>query len=246
MAEKKPTWFVSPNRTEEFYEKWVQQLRAKDRMTKREKSINVIGISGSPRKQGNTEILLGEALSSAQDMGANTELISLSGLDIRPCDACQSCVKTNVCHIKDDMQPIYEKMIAADGIILGTPVYTWFMTGQMKTMLDRTHLLRSENGNRFANKVGGAVIVTARTGFMSTAGMFYLWFAGNHMLAADWVTGFALEKGSIVKDTFAMRQAWHLGREVVLLVEKGFTYPEDYGSLALYMTPMGTSSPYPL
>ena len=83
--------------------------------------MKVLGIVCSPRKGGNTEILVREALEGAGEVGGETELILVADKNIAPCDACDTCRETGVCRIKDDMQPIYQQLDQADGIILGTP-----------------------------------------------------------------------------------------------------------------------------
>ena len=99
--------------------------------------MKILGLSCSPRKMGNTEILLGEALNGAKHEGVEVELFSVSGKEIKPCDGCGSCRKTGECHIKDDMQTVYPKLVEADGIIFGTPIYVYGMTTQAKAIIDR-------------------------------------------------------------------------------------------------------------
>ena len=72
--------------------------------------MKILAVSGSPRKQGNTEILLDEALQGAKAEGAGVELYRISGKNIQPCDGCWTCMKEGRCHIKDDMQELYEKL----------------------------------------------------------------------------------------------------------------------------------------
>lgn len=145
--------------------------------------MKVLGISCSLRKGSNTEILVEEALVGAREVGAEAELLSLIGKEIKPCDGCFSCEKTGKCHIKDDMQPIYEKLLEADGIIIGTPVYFWFMAGQTKVLLDRTIALEYPNLRLAQTKVGGIITVAARTGLMNTVSALYTYFAASHMLS---------------------------------------------------------------
>src|SRR5512136_3037516 len=87
--------------------------------------LNILGIICSPRIGGNTEILVRKALESAKKEGAEIETWSIAGKEVKPCDHCGSCTKTGQCPIKDDMQSLYPKMIGADGILLGSPVYFW-------------------------------------------------------------------------------------------------------------------------
>jgi len=104
--------------------------------------MKILAISCSPRKDGNTVAMLNEALKAAKTEGAETELYSVSGKNIQPCDGCWGCTKTGKCHIKDDAALLFDKMLAADGIIFGTPVYFYGMTAQAKAIIDRTIALR--------------------------------------------------------------------------------------------------------
>ncbi|MBM4447669.1 MAG: flavodoxin family protein, partial [Chloroflexi bacterium] len=180
----------------------------------------------------NSEILVQEALAGAQACGAETELITIWDKDIRPCDGCLSCEKTGKCHIKDDVQVIYPKMIAADGIIWGTPVYFWSATAQAKMLIDRSYALYTNN-NRLASKVGGVISVGASLGNVAVWNLFNTFFSVHHMLSTDFVYGYARNKGDIRKDKHAMQAARELGRQMVLIAERKFKYPEEY-NVAIY------------
>ena len=97
--------------------------------------MKIFGLSCSPRKQGNTETLLVEALQGAQHEGADVELYSVLGKTIEPCDGCRACNEKGECHIKDDMQGLYNRLLGADGIIFATPVYFYSMTAQAKAIV---------------------------------------------------------------------------------------------------------------
>ena len=97
----------------------------------------VLGIVGSPRRGGNTEVLVDEVLRGARDAGATVDKVILSDLDIAPCDACGSCEDTGECITVDDMERLLEKMKRSDVWVLGTPVYWWGPTAQFKLFLDR-------------------------------------------------------------------------------------------------------------
>ena len=190
--------------------------------------MKVLGISCSLRKGGNTEILVEEALAGAKEAHAEVELLTLIGKEIKPCDGCGACRKTGECHINDDMQPIYGKLLEADGIIFGTPVYFWQMAGQAKVLLDRTYALRNPRF-RLANKVGAIIVVARRTGLMNVIGTFYSYFACNHMFTVDYGSGLANGKGMVrEEDKFAIRQAREVGKQVALLIGKGIKFPEEY------------------
>jgi len=124
--------------------------------------MKVLGICCSPRRNSNTELVLQTTLDEAQQQGATVELVTLAGKTISHCDACNTCGKTGQCHIKDDMQDIYPKMATADGIILASPVYFWSVSGQAKTLMDRTFALLG--GNTLTNKAGAAIAVADRSG----------------------------------------------------------------------------------
>ena len=97
----------------------------------------VLGFVGSPRKEGNTETLIDEALRGARDEGADTEKIRLSELAIKPCVGCLRCLEAGECIQKDDFAPLRDEMLASPVWFLGTPVYFFAPSGQLKTFIDR-------------------------------------------------------------------------------------------------------------
>ena len=122
--------------------------------------IIVLGISGSPRKDGNTSTLVKKALAACKSRGAETQLIELAGKDIKYCTDCNNCIEENGyrCLKKDDVESILESMKKADAIIVGSPTYFASVSGQLKTLFDRTLPLR-RNGMALSGKVGGAISV---------------------------------------------------------------------------------------
>jgi multimeric flavodoxin WrbA len=100
-------------------------------------SRSVLGIVGSPRRNGNTEILVDEVLKAAEENGAAVDKVILTKLDIGPCRACDTCRKTGKCVQKDDMEELATKMKNSDVLVLGTPIYWWGPTAQFKAFLDR-------------------------------------------------------------------------------------------------------------
>jgi multimeric flavodoxin WrbA len=97
----------------------------------------VLGIVGSPRRGGNTDILVDEVLAGAAEAGALTEKAMLSKLDIGPCRACETCKKAGKCVQQDDMHALLTQMDQSDVWVLGTPVYWWGPSAQFKAFLDR-------------------------------------------------------------------------------------------------------------
>ncbi len=184
--------------------------------------MKILGLSFSPRKQGNTEILLGEALGAAKAQGAETELYSIAGKDIKPCDGCWGCRQTGECHIKDDMQGLYAKLLEADGIIFGTPVYFYNMTGQGKTVIDRTIAL----DGKLANKVGGIVAVAGSFGLVDAVKDLYFYMITRRMLPASFIAAYAGGKGDVKDLEKCMKATKELGEEMVQIAAKKFQYPE--------------------
>lgn len=101
------------------------------------KRKRVLGIVGSPRRGGNTETLVDEVLRGAEEVGASTEKVILSTLDIAPCTACEACEDNGVCILTDDMEDLLRRMSDSDVWVLGTPVYWWGPSAQFKTFVDR-------------------------------------------------------------------------------------------------------------
>ncbi|MEN6497761.1 MAG: flavodoxin family protein [Thermoguttaceae bacterium] len=97
----------------------------------------VLGIVGSPRRNGNTHVLVTKILDGAAEAGAATETVFLEGLTIRSCDGCHVCWKTGRCAKNDDMTALYPKIAESDVLVLGTPVYWYGPTALLKGFLDR-------------------------------------------------------------------------------------------------------------
>jgi multimeric flavodoxin WrbA len=189
--------------------------------------MKLLGLSFSPRKQGNTEQLLEKVFIGAGQSGAQTELFRVADRDIKPCDGCSSCFKTGACHIQDDMQDLYERMLEADGIVFGTPVYFYNMTAQGKTVIDRTIAL-GRPGRSLANKVGGIVVVGGSLGLIDAVKDLYFYMVTRQMLPANFVAAYAGGEGDVNKLQKCMQAAEELGAQMVRIAEKKFKYPEEF------------------
>ncbi|MDD5287710.1 MAG: flavodoxin family protein [Dehalococcoidales bacterium] len=181
--------------------------------------MKVIGICCSPRKGGNTEALIQIALESARAEGAETELVTLADKKISFCDGCYSCHKTGHCHIKDDIEPLYDKMWQADGIIFGTPVYFWNVTGQAKTLIDRTFAYSREKN--LWNKPAGAILVHGSYGSTAALAAIYNFFAGHKMVIVGNAVGVGRDRGAVKSDAKGMANAAALGKTVVRYLKTG-------------------------
>lgn len=174
----------------------------------------VLILSGSPRKNGNSDILCDEFARGAAEAGNHVEKIRVSEKNIGFCRACYACRGTGVCAIKDDMAEVLQKMIDADVLVLASPVYFYSIDAQLKALIDRTvaHWLDVKNKEFY-------YIVTAADSGKEAAETTLACFRGY----ADCMDG-AIEKGVIygmgvyekgkVKDTAAMKEAYEMGRNV--------------------------------
>lgn len=119
--------------------------------------VKIMGIVGSPRKKGNTNYLVKEALKAAGKLGVETELINMCDIEIEPCVACDICKSTGECAIYDDVPNLLDKLTDSQGVIFGSPVYFGSMTSQLKMLIDRSRPLRFDF--KLKNKVGGGISV---------------------------------------------------------------------------------------
>lgn len=189
--------------------------------------MNILAISCSPIKNGSTVAVLEEVLKSAREEGSETELYSVSGRNLNGCISCFSCSETGECKIEDDMAELFVKMIKADGIVFGTPIYYYGMTAQAKAIIDRTISLNAPE-NRLRNKVGGVVTTAGSLGMVDALKDFYFFFAVKQMLPANYVAAYSGAVDDMKKLEKGMKAARDLGRQMVKLAEKKFEYPEEF------------------
>jgi multimeric flavodoxin WrbA len=186
--------------------------------------MKVIAICGSPRHGGNTEHLLRVALESIGEHGIETELIPLAGKSILPCTACLACREDNRCVLRDDFDPLFRTMLAADGIIVGSPVYFGSATPELMALLDRAGYVARHNGNAFARKVGGPVAVARRIGQNFTVAQLLMWYMINGLVVPGstyWNIAFGgREKGEVLKDEEGIRTIRNFAENVAWLLAK--------------------------
>ena len=189
--------------------------------------MKILGVSCSPRKDGNTVAMLNEALKAVEGEGAEVELFSVAGKNIQPCDGCWGCTKTGKCHIKDDVAVLQDKMIAADGIIFGTPIYFWGMTAQAKAIMDRTISLNRPERS-IANKVCGVVASCGSLGMVDALKDYSYYIVQRRMLPANQVSAYVMNPEELKKMEKCMKALNELGRQMVALVKLNFKYPEEF------------------
>lgn len=185
--------------------------------------MKALGIAGSHRKEGNTEKLVSHCLKAMAEEGVATEMVALAGLDIRPCKVCLYCREhPGECSIKDDLQPIYEKMVAADIIIVGSPVYFGSATGLVKCFLERAGWM-SLPQKPFVGKIGGPLVVARRAGKNFTFAELLHWFHIMQVInpgSTYWNVAFGREKGEVTGDEEGMNTAWNFGKNCAGLLKK--------------------------
>jgi multimeric flavodoxin WrbA len=184
--------------------------------------MKAIGIVGSPRKNGNTEIFTNHTLKSIEEEGLDTELVRLADLDIQPCNACGICQKEEWCPIEDDLFPLYKKLKEVEAIILASPVYFGSATAQLKAFMDRTGYI-SRPYRSFDRKVGGPLVVARRAGQNFTLAQIMYWFHISGFFVPGstyWNVAFGRKKGEVNEDEEGMTTAWHFGKNVAFLVKK--------------------------
>ena len=185
--------------------------------------MKAVAINGSPRKGGNTEILLKKVLIPLAAAGWETELIQVGSADIRGCRACYHCFDTKDarCGQKDDFfNPCMAKMVAADAIILGSPTYFTDVSAEMKALLDRAGLVALAGGGLFRGKIGAAVVAVRRGGGTHAFDTMNHMFLMSGMIVPGstyWNLGFGLDKGDVAKDEEAARNMEDLGQTIAWL-----------------------------
>jgi multimeric flavodoxin WrbA len=188
--------------------------------------MKVLGILGSPRIGGNSDILLEQALTGAKDGGAEVEKIILCRKKISGCIDCGKCNEAGVCAIKDDMQEIYEKILEAGAIVHSVPLYFWAMTSQMKAYLDRWCALFDANWQwhktyhpRMHGKKIGLITVCGDSNVHTADPIVHSFkstcdFAGLNLMGV--VQASAATKGEIGKSEEKKREAHELGKRGAL------------------------------
>jgi multimeric flavodoxin WrbA len=188
--------------------------------------MKVIAFNGSSRKDGNTAILIHYVLNELEREGIATEMIQLAGNTIRGCTACRTCFekKNQRCVIENDIvNDCIAKMIAADGIIFGSPVYFSDLTAELKALIDRSGFVGGANGDLYRRKVGAAVVAVRRAGAIHTFDSINHFFLKNQMIvpgSSYWNIGIGREKGEVEKDAEGVQTMKTLGQNMAWLLKK--------------------------
>lgn len=181
--------------------------------------MKILGIVGSPRPGGNTETLTRIALEEVEREGLETELITLAGKKIAPCNDCGAC-RTGKCPIDDDFEEIHSKMLEAEGFILASPVWFGAATPQIASLISRCH---ADRGKPFDNKVGGPIVVARRAGQNFTYAQLMFFFIIQGMIVPGstyWNVAFGSGKGEVTKDEEGVRIVRGFGKKLAWLAKK--------------------------
>jgi len=187
--------------------------------------MKVLGFNGSPNKKGNTACSLNIIFEELENAGIETEMIQVGKKKIQGCTACHDCVKkqNEACSLDGD--PVNEwiqKIKAADGILLGSPVHFSGVAGTMKSFLDRAFLVASVNGGLFRNKVGAAVAAVRRSGGISTVDALnhYLNYSEMIMPSSNyWHVAHGLTPGEMEQDGEGKQIMAVLGKNMAWLMK---------------------------
>jgi len=180
---------------------------------------HVLIFKGSPREKGNSSLLADKAAEGAHIEGAEVETFSLHRMDIRPCDACDTCQETGVCVLKDDMQMLYPKLREAEAIVIASPIYWFTMSAQTKMFIDRWYALESSQGNALKGKQFGIILTYGDTdpynsGAINAIRSFQDMFRYIGADIAGMVYGTANDEGDVLKQPELLGRAYNLGAKL--------------------------------
>jgi len=188
--------------------------------------MKVVAFNGSGRKDGNTAILLNTVLEEIAKEGIETELIQLAGKAPQGCIACYKCFenKDQKCAVtKDRLNEYLAKIIEADGILFGSPVYFADATAGIKALIERCGMVSTANGGLFKRKVGAAVAAVRRAGAIHTSDTLNHLFQHQQMIivgSSYWNVGIGRDPGQVKDDAEGIRTMQTLGQNMAWLLKK--------------------------
>lgn len=187
--------------------------------------MRVVAFNGSPRREGNTFALISHVLKALEGEGIDTEIVQLAGKKIHGCISCYKCFanRDKRCAVDDDLNGCLEKMMEADGIILGSPVYFSNLTPEIKALIDRSGLVSAANGALLKRKVGASVVAVRRAGSVTTFDALNHWFLYGQMIvpgSSYWNIGIGMNPGDVEKDQEGVDTMKTLGVNMAWLLKK--------------------------
>lgn len=188
--------------------------------------MKVIAFNGSARKNSNTATVINYVLDELENEGIKTELFQMAGKKIHGCKGCYQCYinQDKRCIMDDDIvNECIEKMVDAEGIVLGSPVYVADVSPEMKALIDRACMVTKANGGMLRRKVGAGVVAVRRAGSVRTMDSInHLFFIAEMIVPGSsyWNMAFGLEKGDVEKDEEGVRTMKDLGVNMAWLLKK--------------------------
>jgi multimeric flavodoxin WrbA len=186
--------------------------------------MKVLGINGSSRKNGNTSLIINIVFEELEKRGIETEEIQFAGNVIEPCRGCFACRGKSTCVFKKDIfYDCFEKMKLADGIILGSPVYSADVTANMKAFLERAGVIVATNPSLLKYKVGASITAVRRAGGMTTVDTMNHFFLNKEVIIAGstyWNMVYGKDVGDIYKDDEGIDNMRNLGQNMAWLLKK--------------------------
>lgn len=186
--------------------------------------MKIVAINGSSRKNGNTAIILNAVMEELEKQGIETEMIQLSGHTINPCKACFTCGGKNNCSFNNDMfAEIFEKMVKADGIILGSPVYSADVSSNIKALIDRAAVVADMNQQILKHKVGASLVACRRGGGLNAIDTLNHFFLNHEMFVVGstyWNMVYGQMPGDVKNDEEGMANMKNLGENMAYLLKK--------------------------
>ena len=193
-----------------------------------------LGINGSPRKGGNTELLLQTVLDVLKAAGWETGLEQVGGTPIRGCIACSKCFKNKdgqCVQKKDNFNDIFSKMLEADAIILGSPTYFAALSADLKALVERAGFVAMANDRALSGKIGAAVVAVRRGGSIHAFDSINHLFQISRMIipgSTYWNMGFGLKQGEVQEDQEGLANMRHLGQSIAWLGKAIAPHLSDY------------------
>ena len=174
--------------------------------------MRVLAISGTPRKGGNSELLIQHAVRPFANSGATVKIVRLSEKEIGPCMACESCTSNNeVCNVKDDMQEIYRDFAWCQVLILASPVYHSNVSAQLMAVLNRRYAVKTSRP--LQGKLGGAIAVGRGAGHSLVLSQLYNWMSSSGIVCVPpAVRAMGSEPGDVSQEH--LEQAEELGKQL--------------------------------
>lgn len=186
--------------------------------------MKVLGINGSARKDSNTAIIIEKVFEELNSAGIEVELVQFAGHVIEPCKACFACGgKGNCVHHKDVFTEVFEKMVQADGIILGSPVYSADVSANMKAFIERAAVVCDMNPGLLKHKVGASVVAVRRGGALTAIDTMNHFFLNHEMFVVGstyWNMVYGQASGDVLKDEEGMSNMKNLGQNMAFLMKQ--------------------------